>query len=270
MSTIKIGGEIENFITAEDEKEVISAIKKYNPKLIIGCGSKILFNEGHIKGTFLKLGKKFTRIKVNNVELEAEAGILLKDLSETAYNYGLSGLEMICGVPATLGGAIAMNFGAFGAEIKDIVKKVMVIDLNGGSFWLENKEIGFRYRGSKILDNKLTVLRAVLELKKENKELILKKMKDNLKWRKEKQPNKPNFGSVFKNTKSGPAGLLIERAGLKGHSIGGAKIWENHANFIVNLGNAAFKDVIQLIELCRIKVKEIYNVDLELEVRIIE
>lgn len=237
---------------------------------MLGCGSKLLVSDENLEGAILKLSRNFNSIEINGNELWAEAGALLSEVSNTAFNAGLSGFEMTSGVPATLGGAIAMNFGAFGSEIKDILKRVKVADSRGEILWLDNSEIGFRYRGSKILDSNCIILEAIFILKKEDKKIISQRVKDNLEWRKNKQPSKPSFGSVFKNTKAGPAGLLIDKAGLKGHVIGRAQIWDKHANFIINLGNATFKDVYQLIELCRREVKKRFDEDLELEVRIVD
>lgn len=236
----------------------------------MGFGSKYLFNDIKFPGAFLKLGKNFNKININERELTVEAGASLMEVAKRALDEGLSGMEMTVGVPASIGGAVAMNFGAFGQGMKDLVKTIKVADKSGKVFWIENKEAGFRYRGSKILDNNYIVLEVILSLEKKENEIISNKMAENSEWRKTKQPHMPSFGSVFKNTPVGSAGLLIDKAGLKGYTIGNAKIWDGHANFIVNLGNATFKDVKQLIELCKQKVKEKFNQDLELEVRIIE
>jgi len=294
-STFKIGGKAKYFVIAKNEDEIKKAIlwakKKKIPFFILGGGSNVLFSDEGFRGLVIKL--RNTRYEIRNTKLIAEAGVPLQKLVLETAKKGLSGLENLAGIPGTLGGAIWGNAGAFGREIGDVVEEVKVLDVRGLKLEikkLKKDDCKFGYRDSIFKKRKnWVILEATLKLKKGEKKEIEERIKEILKLRKEKQPLEfPCAGSVFKNVlietvprkiqekfkekiKNGflPAGVLIEAAELKGYQIGGAKISEKHANFIVNIGNAKANDVMQLIEKIKKEVKKKFRVQLEEEIKLV-
>ncbi len=295
LTTFKIGGKADYFFEAKNEKELIEAIKwakkKNLPFFILGGGSNVLFSDEGFRGVVISV--RCSRFEVRGEKIIAEAGCPLQKLVHEAMENSLSGLEWAAGIPGTIGGAIRGNAGAFGGEMKDVVEKAKVLEVRGLKFEvkeLDKKDCCFAYRESVFKRKKnLLVLGAILKLKKGKKQEIQEKIKEILKQRKEKQPLEfPSAGSVFKNVpvkklskeikeefrdkiKNGflPAAVLIEACGLKGKKIGGAKISEKHANFILNFQNAKAKDVLRLIWLIKKKVKEKFNIDLEEEIELV-
>jgi len=291
-TAFKIGGPARYFFVAkskEDLKNVILwAKKKKLPFFILGAGSNVLFSDKGFNGLVIKLQN--TQYEIRNTTVIAGAGVPLQKLVLEAAKKGLSGLENLAGIPGTLGGAIWGNAGAFGREIGDLVEEVKVLDVGGLKLEvkkLKKEDCKFGYRNSIFKRRKnWIILEATLKLEKGNKKEIEEKIKEILKLRKEKQPLElPCAGSVFKNVpikkvpkkiqkkfkekiKNGflPAGVLIEAAGLKGFQIGGAKISEKHANFIVNTGEAKAKDVLKLIELIKKRVKKKFKIELKEEI----
>lgn len=294
-STFKIGGKARFFFLAKNKKEILKAIewakREKLPFFILGGGSNVLFRDEGFNGLIIKMGN--SNLKIKGERVLAGAGVSLQKLVFETINKGLEGLEWAVGIPGTLGGGIYGNCGAFGKEMKDVVEKVKVIEIKNGKFKikeLKNKKCQFQYRESIFKKNKnLIILEAILSLKRGNKRKLREKIKEILKIRKEKQPLEyPSAGSVFKNIplkkvpkkiqekfkdkiKNGflPAGVLIEGVGLKGKKIGGAKISEKHANFILNYKNAKAKDVLALIELIKKKVKEKFKIELKEEIEIL-
>ena len=291
-TTFKIGGPARYFFVAKSKEGLKNAIlwakKKKLPFFILGGGSNVLFSDKGFNGLVIKLQN--TQSEIRNTNVIAGAGVPLQKLVLEAAKKGLSGLENLAGIPGTLGGAIWGNAGAFGREIGDLVEEVKVLDVGGSKLEvkkLKNKDCKFGYRDSifKKKEN-LIILEATLKLKKGKRKEIKEKMKEILKLRKEKQPLEfPSAGSVFKNVpiekvpkkiqekfkekiKDGflPAGVLIEAAGLKGYQIGGAKISEKHANFIVNTGEAKARDVLKLIELIKKRVRKKFKIELKEEI----
>jgi len=291
-TTFKIGGPARYFFVAKSKEGLKNAIlwakKKKLPFFILGGGSNVLFSDKGFNGLVIKLQN--TQSEIRNTNVIAGAGVPLQKLVLEAAKKGLSGLENLAGIPGTLGGAIWGNAGAFGREIGDLVEEVKVLDVGGSKLEvkkLKNKDCKFGYRDSifKKKEN-LIILEATLKLKKGKRKEIEEKMKEILKLRKEKQPLEfPSAGSVFKNVpiekvpkkiqekfkekiKGGilPAGVLIEAAGLKGYQIGGAKISEKHANFIVNTGEAKARDVLKLIELIKKRVRKKFKIELKEEI----
>lgn len=295
-STFKIGGKADYFVLAKNEKEIIGAIKwaKENnlPFFILGGGSNVLFLDEGFRGVVINV--RCSKFDIRGEKIIAEAGCPLQKLIQEAVKNSLSGLEWAAGIPGSLGGAIRGNAGAFGKEMKDVVEKVKVLEVRGLKF--EVKELGkedcrFAYRESIFKRKKdWVILGATLKLKKGKRKEIQEKIREILKLRKEKQPLEfPSAGSVFKNVptkklpkklkekfkekiKNGflPAGVLIEACGLKGKTIGGAKISEKHANFILNFQNASAKDVLKLISLVKRKAKEKFHLKLEEEIEIVK
>jgi UDP-N-acetylmuramate dehydrogenase len=294
-TTFKIGGPARYFFVAKSKEDLKNAIlwakKKKLPFFILGGGSNVLFSDNGFDGLVIKLQN--TQYEIRNTKIVAEAGVPLQKLVLELARRGLSGLENLAGIPGTLGGAIWGNAGAFGREIGNLVEEVKVLDVGSSKLEvkkLKNKGCKFGYRGSVFKRRKnWIILEATLKLKKGKKKEIEEKIKEILKLRKEKQPLEfPSAGSVFKNVsiekvpkeirekfkekiKNGflPAGVLIEAAGLKGFQIGGAKISEKHANFIVNVGNAKASDVKELIEKIKKEVKKKFKIQLEEEIKLV-
>jgi UDP-N-acetylmuramate dehydrogenase len=240
-----------------------------NNYFIIGGGNNIILGaKKYEKKKFIIIKDNFSHCKVENNIIEAYSGTTLKTLSEIALSSGLSGLEIFYDIPGTLGGAIWMNAGAYGESFMDLVKEVTVLNRTTKSLdTISSDNIICGYRYSQFQDNNTVILSAKLSLKQGNKEEIEEKMMNTYNLRNEKFPKEfPNAGSVFKRPPDGyPVGMMVEQLGLKGFSIGGAKISEKHGGFIVNYNNATAEDIISLTDLIKTKVREKYGFELFLE-----
>ena len=272
-TTFKTGGSADLMLLPASEAELLEAVKLCSenslPYLIIGNGSNLLVTDKGIRGVVIKLGRDFAKINVEGNVICAQAGALLSAAANAALKAELSGMEFAAGIPGTVGGAVCMNAGAYGGELKDIIREVRVFD-KGEVKILTNAKADFVYRGSRIMDEGMIVLSAVFELKKGSKEDIRSLMDDYSQRRRSKQPlDKPSAGSTFKRPKGDFAGRLIEVAGLKGYGIGGAKVSDKHCGFIINDSGASSTDILELIDFVRKKVYESSGVMLEPEVRII-
>lgn len=272
-TTFKTGGSADLMLLPTSEDELLEAVKLCSenslPYLIIGNGSNLLVTDKGIRGVVIKLGRDFAKIDVEGNVISAQAGALLSATANAALKAELSGMEFAAGIPGTVGGAVCMNAGAYGGELKDIIKEVRVLDKDEVKT-LSNTQAGFVYRGSRVMNEGMIVLSAVFELEKGSKEDIRSLMDDYSQRRKSKQPlDKPSAGSTFKRPEGDFAGRLIEAAGLKGCSIGGAKVSDKHCGFIINDGGASSTDILELIDFVRKKVYESSGVMLEPEVRII-
>ncbi|TAH56890.1 MAG: UDP-N-acetylmuramate dehydrogenase [Methanosarcina mazei] len=273
-TSFKLGGPAEKFIEPKDTTELIEAIKSLReqdiPYYIIGNGSNLLISDKGLKGAIVKIGDSFGSVSINEDLIIAESGVLLSTLSKMAAREGLTGLEFASGIPGALGGAVTMNAGAYGGEMKDVIEWVEVLDKDLNIKRLKNDEMKFMYRKSVIEPGKLIVLRCCIRLKKGNREAINSRMAELAEKRKSKQPiNLPSAGSTFKRPEGYFAGKLIEDAGLKGFSIGGAQVSTLHCGFVVNNGDATAKDVYDLIRHVQKTVFEKFNVMLEPEVKIL-
>lgn len=272
-TTFKTGGPADIMLLPESAEEITEAIKicKSNslPCILIGNGSNLLVRDKGIRGVVIKLGKGFSRIEVKNCRVRAQAGALLSTVANAAYRASLKGMEFAAGIPGSIGGAVCMNAGAYGGEMKDIIKEVTVFD--GEKIkTISNNEAEFEYRNSRIMKEKMTVLEAVMELEKGETEEIKALMDELAARRREKQPlDKPSAGSTFKRPEGHFAGKLIEEAGLRGFSIGGAQVSEKHCGFVVNRGGATSRDILELIDEIKGRVYENSGVMLECEVRLI-
>ena len=276
-TTFKIGGKADFLIKAE-EKEDITLVYKYAiknniPVYIIGRASNLLVKDNGIRGIVIK--NLYDNIKILNqneeeVELEISSGTTCTKAAKFALEYSLEGLEFSYGIPGTIGGAVRMNAGAYGGEIKNCVEKSLVLDKEGNEKILDYNDHNFVYRNSSIANNNYILLSTKIKLKRGNKEEIQQKMEKNMKARLEKQPyNMPSAGSVFKRGNGFITAQIIDEAGLRGKEIGGAQISPKHAGFIVNNGTATAEDVINLIDYVKKTVKEKFNKELETEVIII-
>ncbi len=235
---------------------------------VIGSGSNLLVSDRGIRGVVLRLAKPFNKVEIRGHELVAEAGISLALLAVKAQNAGLSGLEFASGIPGTLGGAIFMNAGAYGGEMKQVVMETEFLDEDGSIKTVVGKEHKFSYRKSVFTGTNCVILRSRLQLIPGDPERIFETMRDLNGRRKEKQPlNFPSAGSFFKRPEGYFAGKLVEDAGLKGVSVGGAQISEKHAGFMINTGGATAKDVCDLMAYVQKVVFETSGVTLEPEIR---
>ncbi|MBP2240037.1 UDP-N-acetylmuramate dehydrogenase [Cytobacillus eiseniae] len=274
-TTMKIGGPADIFIEPSSIDHMIKAmelIRESNVKwTVIGRGSNLLVSDLGIEGAVIKLGKGLSTLEVNGTEVKAGGGNSIVALSTQISRQGLSGLEFASGIPGSVGGAVFMNAGAHGSDISKVLKKALILFADGKIEWLSNDDMMFSYRTSVL--QKLRpgiVLEAVFQLKAGDKELIFSEMQNNKEYRKETQPwNFPCAGSIFRNPLPNHAGKLIQDAGLKGYSIGGAKISDMHGNFIINTGHATANDVQSLINYIKKKIYDLYEVEMHTEVEII-
>ena len=254
----------------EDLKKVLTVIKKYKSKyFVIGNGSNIIIPE-HYNGVIIKL--ELNKYNINEDVVEAESGCMINKLSTELINQGYAGLDFACGIPGTIGGSIYGNAGAYGSSISDVLISVKVLDGNKIKE-LTNKELDFEYRNSmfKNTTKRLIILSAKFKINRANKEELLLACKERTEKRIASQDlSHPSCGSVFRNPELAPAGKLIDDAGLKGYSIGGASVSNKHANFIINSNNATYSDIIKLIKYIKKTIKKVYNVDLVLEQQIIK
>lgn len=275
-TTFKIGGPAEVFIKVdniEDLKQIVDFINKNNiPLAIMGNGSNVLVLDNGIKGITVKIEIKKFEVKQgeDNFEITVGAGNKNIEIAQEFLKQELTGFEEISGIPGTIGGAIRMNAGAHGKEIKDLVKSVTVMDCNGNIKQMQNQEMQFEYRNSIISKEKLIVLETTLVLQKGKKEEIQEKINKYQNWRRENQPFEyPNAGSTFKRGDGFITAQLIDECGLKGYNIGGAEISTKHAGFVVNKGNATAKDVIELTNYIKEKVFEKFQKNIELEIEVL-
>jgi len=273
-TSFKVGGPADIFIEPDGTEELrnaITSLKEHNiPYYIIGNGSNLLVSDKGLRGAVVKLGEKFSRTELDGERVISECGILLSTLSKIAAKNSLTGMEFASGIPGSLGGAVAMNAGAYGGEMKDIVEWVEVLDRELQLKRLQGAEMKFGYRKSVIESEDYIVIRCCLRLRQGNPEAINRIMADLTERRKTKQPlHLPSAGSTFKRPEGYFAGKLIEDSGLRGFSLGGAQISELHCGFVVNNGNASARDVYDLIRHVQKTVFEKFNVRLETEVKIL-
>lgn len=272
-TSFKIGGVADYFIkiTSVDElKSLFKIAKKHKmPITLVGNGTNLLVRDGGIRGFVVKLELNNFKIKrtTKNIEITAESGITLAALANIALKEEITGLEFLSGIPGTIGGALRMNAGAYGGEMKDLVVKTRYITYDGKIKTITNKEHKFEYRNSVFSELNVIILDTTLSLAKGNKKEIDAKMKEYAASRKEKQPLEyPNAGSAFKRKEGYITAQLIDEAGLKGYSIGDAEVSTKHAGFIINKGKATAKDVLALVEHVKKTIKEKNNLDIELEI----
>lgn len=272
-STFRIGGPARYLIevdNAEDLKKVIQKVLELNLQfIVIGGGSNILFSSKGYNGLVIVF-KSNNTFSINDNLIEVNASVSLNYLVNKLNNY--TGLEWAVGIPGTVAGAINGNAGAFGGEMSELIKQVKVLEVKDNQIIEKNfskEDCKFSYRNSIFKNNpNLIIISAILELKKDSEENVKQKIKNNLSKRMSKQPKGFSIGSIFKNGEDFSAGELIEKAGLKGLQIGDAKISDEHANFIINLGKATSDDVLELIKIVKKEVKEKFSIDLEEEIKI--
>lgn len=275
-TTFKIGGNCIALIEPREVSDIVETIKICRENsinfFVIGNGSNLLVPDEGYNGVIIKLKSEFSKIKVEGDYLIVNSGAKLSEVYTVAYENSLTGFEFASGIPGTIGGAIYMNAGAYGGEMKDIVESVEVLDLDNFELReLKNEELEFSYRKSIIQRKNYIVITIKLKLQKGNKEEINAVFEDLRERRNSKQPlNFGSAGSTFKRPEGHFASKLIEDAGLKGYHINDAWVSEKHSGFIVNKGNASYKEVMELIEYVQKVVFEKFGVKLETEVRILK
>ena len=271
-TTFKIGGPAQYYVTPESVtqiQEVVSLCRDMNiPLHVIGNGSNILVGDDGVDGVVLALFNTFSDYEIKDNMITAQAGMSLIKLAVIALREGLTGLEFASGIPGSVGGAVYMNAGAYDGQMKDVVTSVTVLDEAGNIRILGRDELDMGYRTSAVAKNNMIVLQVVIELKYGDKEQIKARMNQLSELRKQKQPLEyPSAGSTFKRPEGYFAGKLIADAGLKGYSIGGAAVSEKHAGFVVNMGGATAKDVVELTDYIKKRIIEQFGVTLELEIK---
>lgn len=269
----KLGGKADLLVIPgtieETEATVRYAYEKDIPLLLLGNGSNMVVRDGGVRGIVLHLAK-LDAIKIEGTRVHAEAGALIIDVSKQAAAAKLTGIEFACGIPGSIGGAMAMNAGAYGGEIKDIIMQATVLTKSGERLVLSKDELELGYRQSIIAKEGYYVLSADFQLLDGQQEMIDAKVADLTFQRESKQPLEyPSAGSVFKRPPGYFAGKLIQDCGLQGKGHGGAEVSLKHAGFIINKNNATASDYIQTIDMVKAEVKKQFGVELELEVKIV-
>ena len=273
-TSFKVGGNADVYFEPASADELMTAIDAAKaarvPFTVIGNGSNLLVKDGGIRGLVIRLGEGFSAISVAGPAISAQAGATLARLALTAQEHALTGLEFASGIPGTVGGGLFMNAGAYESCLSDVCTGAKLLDIET----LKTRdvvlpELALGYRTSVLQDGRLICLQASFLLKQGDREQIRAKMDELNRRRREKQPlSYPSAGSTFKRPEGHFAGALIEQAGLKGLSVGGAQVSEKHAGFIINTGGATARDVLELIETVKKRVYDMSGVTLEPEVRI--
>lgn len=272
-TTFRVGGPADVLVTPEAEKlaAVTGACREAGePYYIVGNGSNLLVGDGGIRGVVILTRDGMDEISADGVRITAGAGALLSRTASLAASHALTGMEFAAGIPGTIGGAVVMNAGAYGGEIKDVIVAAEVLAKDGRIITLTKDELKLGYRTSIIASEGYVVLGAWFKLRRGDREQIKQRMKELAGLRKDKQPLEyPSAGSTFKRPEGYYAGKLISDAGLKGYRIGGAMVSDKHAGFVINVKDATAADFIALTDAVRDKVYDMYGVRLELEVKVI-
>ncbi|SHJ44192.1 UDP-N-acetylmuramate dehydrogenase [Geosporobacter subterraneus DSM 17957] len=273
-TSFKIGGPADIMVlpaTLEELRHALVTCKEYSiPYQIIGNGSNLLVRDKGIRGVVIKIAENFNAVKIEGNIVKAQAGILLSTLSKKIMEYALEGFEFASGIPGTLGGAVAMNAGAYGGEMKDVLRGAALMDDRGNVVYLDKDALELDYRNSIVLKKGYIVLEAEIALQPGDIKKV-KEITDDLTYKRtSKQPlHLPSAGSTFKRPPGYFAGKLIEDSGLKGVRVGDAQVSDLHSGFIVNVGKATAEDVLNLVGLVQKVVRDKFGVDLHPEVRII-
>lgn len=271
-TTFKIGGPADYFLMPDKGEDVGRVIKickeKEIPYFILGNGSNLLVGDGGYRGAVIQIYRNMSSVTVEGNEITAQAGALLSAVAAAAKNASLTGFEFAGGIPGTIGGAVVMNAGAYGGEMKDVLTEVTVMNAEGDIFTLPTEELELGYRTSIIKTAGYIVLEAKIRLKEGDPEVIRETMKDLTIRRTTKQPLEyPSAGSTFKRPEGYFAGKLIMDSGLVGYQVGGAQVSEKHCGFVINAGDATARDVRTLMDNVRDIVYKKYGVTLEPEVK---
>ncbi|KEK20904.1 UDP-N-acetylenolpyruvoylglucosamine reductase [Bacillus manliponensis] len=274
-TTMKIGGVADVLViptSIEALERVFMLVKAYGAKwTAIGRGSNLLVADEGIEGVVIRIGEGIDHLYITGEQVRVGSGYSLVKLSTLLSRKGLAGLEFASGIPGSVGGAVYMNAGAHQSDMSKVVKRARILFEDGQLEWITREELQFSYRTSVLQKNRPgIVIEVELQLRKGNRDEIVTIMQRNKDYRRDTQPwNYPCAGSIFRNPLPEYAGNLVERAGLRGYQIGGAKISEMHGNFIVNTGTASARDVLDLIAVVKQAVKEQFHVEMETEVEIL-
>ena len=268
----RIGGPARVFACPGDERDLAALVcfcrEQEIPWAVLGNGSNLLVSDSGYEGVVISMEENWNVCEAEGTRLRAGAGLLLPKASRAALDASLAGLEFACGIPGTVGGALVMNAGAYGREMKDVVRRVRVMTMEGQVMTLEADALELGYRTSVIPKKGYIVLEAELELVPGSRERIRREMEELSAKRRDKQPLEyPSAGSTFKRPAGYFAGKLIDDAGLRGFTVGGAQVSEKHCGFVINRENATAADVLSLCDQVRKRVKEAFGVELELEVK---
>ena len=272
-TTFRVGGPADVLVQPDETAlaAILALCRQYHvPYSFIGNGSNLLVGDKGIRGVVIEMTDPMGNIEVDGTKITAQAGAMLSKIANTAASNGLGGMEFAAGIPGSVGGAVVMNAGAYGGEMKDIIEKVYVLDENGAQLELGRDALDFGYRHSCIPDKKYIVTKVVLELVPRDEAEIRSEMKELNEKRAEKQPLQyPSAGSTFKRPEGYFAGKLIMDAGLRGYQVGGAQVSEKHCGFVINKGDATAADICQLMRDVSDKVQAQFGVVLEPEVKMI-
>ena len=271
-TTFRIGGNADYFVVPKTEEEIRNVIRlckeERMPYYILGNGSNLLVSDKGYRGVIIEICKKMNEICVEGNFLKVQAGALLSKVGSAALDAGLAGFEFASGIPGTMGGAVFMNAGAYGGEMKDILTEVTVLDENNEVRVLKKEELELGYRTSIVAKKGYVVLSAKVELKKGDQMEIRERMNELKVQRTTKQPLEyPSAGSTFKRPEGYFAGKLIADAGLRGFQVGGAQVSEKHCGFVINKENATSADIVELMRQIIERVQTEFGVKLEPEVK---
>ena len=272
-TTFRVGGPADVLVQPDETAlaAILALCRQYHVSYsFIGNGSNLLVGDKGIRGVVIEMTDPMGNIEVDGTKITAQAGAMLSKIANTAASNGLGGMEFVAGIPGSVGGAVVMNAGAYGGEMKDIIEKVYVLDENGAQLELDRDALDLGYRHSCIPEKKYIVTKVVLELVPRNEAEIRSEMKELNEKRAEKQPLQyPSAGSTFKRPEGYFAGKLIMDAGLRGYQVGGAQVSEKHCGFVINKGDATAADIWQLMRDVSDKVQAQFGVVLEPEVKMI-
>lgn len=273
-TTFQVGGPADYFVSPHSEEEIRILLKKAKdyeiPVFIVGNGSNLLVSDKGYRGMIVQIGKEYSDVTVEGEIVSAKAGASLAKIARTAYENGLGGFEFAAGIPGTLGGAVSMNAGAYGGEIKDVIIDARVLTKDGEILTVRADELELAYRSSIITKKDYIVLGARFSFKPKDRQEIKARMDELALARKTKQPLEfPSAGSTFKRPEGYFAGKLIMDAGLRGFQVGGARVSDKHCGFVINAGDATAADIYSLILQVQEKVQRKFNVTLQPEVKMI-
>lgn len=273
-TTFKIGGPVDAMVIPKNENEMINSVKILRENnidfMIIGNGSNLLISDKGIRGVIIKTGEEFDDVIVNEKSIYCQSGAILSKVSNAALDNELKNFEFASGIPGSIGGAMVMNAGAYGGEMKDVVSKVRALNKKGEVHEYTNEEMNFRYRNSRVWDEGLIVLAVELALEQGNSEEIKENIEELTLKRTTKQPLEyPSGGSTFKRPEGYYAGKLIDDSGLRGIRYKGAMVSDKHCGFVINVDNATCDDVLHLIDIVKKVVMDRFGVELEREIKLI-
>lgn len=273
-TTFAIGGPVDVLVnpqSVEEIKAVLSFCNRENlPCMVFGLGSNLLVRDKGLRGVAIKIGDSLTAAEIRGNDIIAQAGISLGRLARLAAMHSLSGLEFAEGIPGSLGGAVAMNAGAYGGEMKDVLVACTALDERGQTLVFNRDEMNFGYRSSIFQQRGVVIIEAQLRLVKGDKEEILARMAALAEQRRAKQPlDMPSAGSTFRRPEGFYVGPLIEQLGLKGYAVGGAQVSVKHAGFVINRGGATADDVLSLIAYIQEQARSRLGVELHPEIKVV-